>query len=55
MNTYVLLAYMGIMLVLGTLLGIVIENEHHKQQLIKFRRNSHVDIELQMAKDGWTI
>jgi len=55
MNIYVLLAYMGIMLALGTLIGIVVENEHHKQQLIKFRRNSHVDIELQMAKDGWKI
>jgi uncharacterized protein YneF (UPF0154 family) len=55
MNTWVLLAYMGIMLFLGTLLGIIIENEHHKQQLAKFRRTSHVDIEVQMAKDGWNI
>lgn len=49
------LVYMAIMFVAGILVGIVIENGHHKQQLIKFRRNSHVDIEQQMAKDGWHI
>lgn len=54
MSTFVFV-YMAIMFIAGILVGIVIENEHHKQQLIKFRRTSHVDIEVQMAKDGWTI
>jgi len=55
MNGLVTLAYMGIMFVMGILVGIVIENQHHKDQLAKFRRTSHVDIETQMAKDGWKI
>lgn len=55
MNGIFILAYMAIMFVAGIMVGIIIENEHHKQQLIKFRRNSHVDIESQMAKDGWII
>lgn len=55
MNTYVLLAYMVIMFALGTLVGIVIENEHQKTLRAKFRATSHIDIETQMAKDGWKI
>jgi hypothetical protein len=55
MNGIFVLAYMAIMFIAGILVGIIIENEHNKQQLAKFRRNSHVDIEVQMAKDGWNI
>jgi hypothetical protein len=55
MNGLVLLAYMGIMFVMGILVGIVIENQHHQEQLDKFRRTSDVDIETQMARDGWRI
>jgi hypothetical protein len=55
MNGLVILAYMGIMFVVGILVGIVIENQHHKDQLAEFRRTSHIDIETQMALDGWKI
>jgi len=49
------LAYMGIMFVAGILVGIVIENQHQKQQLENFRRTADIDIEVLMAKDGWKI
>jgi len=55
MNGLYVLAYMAIMFVAGILVGIVIENQHQKDELAKLRRNSHIDIEVQMAKDGWTI
>ena len=55
MNGLVTLAYMGIMFVMGILVGIVIENQYHKDQLEKFRRTSNIDIETQMAQDGWKI
>jgi uncharacterized protein YneF (UPF0154 family) len=55
MNGLVILAYMGVMFIIGILVGIVIENQHHKDELEKFRRTSHIDIETQMARDGWKI
>jgi len=55
MNGLVTLAYMGVMFIIGILVGLVIENQYHKDQLEKFRHTSHVDIETQMAKDGWKI
>jgi uncharacterized protein YneF (UPF0154 family) len=55
MNGLVILAYMGAMFIIGILVGLVIENQYHKDQLEKFRRTSHLNIEVQMAKDGWKI
>jgi hypothetical protein len=46
---------MAIMFVAGIMVGIVIENQYQKNELAKLRRNSHIDIEVQMAKDGWII
>jgi hypothetical protein len=51
--------YMAIMFIAGILVGIVIENEHNKQQRIKRDKSRHPalgsSIESQMAKDGWKI
>jgi uncharacterized protein YneF (UPF0154 family) len=55
MSGLVILAYMGAMFIIGILVGIVIENQYHKDELEKFRRTSHIDIETQMARDGWKI
>ena len=55
MDGLVILAYMGVMFIIGILVGIVIENQYHKDQIAEFRRTSHLDIEAQMAKDGWKI
>jgi hypothetical protein len=55
MSNYIPLLYMGIMFVLGILIGIVIENEHHKSMRAKFRATQHINIEEQMRQDGWKI
>ena len=51
--------YMAIMFIAGILVGIIIENEHNKQQQIKRDKSRHPalgsSIESQMARDGWKI
>ena len=42
----------------GCLVGMMIENDHHKQKQIKWAKKRHPvgsSIEAQMAKDGWRI
>jgi hypothetical protein len=50
---------MAIMFIAGILVGIIIENEHNKQQQIKRDKSRHPalasTIEQQMARDGWKI
>jgi hypothetical protein len=50
---------MAIMFIAGILVGIIIENEHNKQQQIKRDKSRHPalgsSIESQMARDGWKI
>lgn len=58
--TYLTLGYTIIILGLGVLTGIVIENRHHRQQQLdrelRLRRAmAGESIEEQMAQDGWLI
>jgi len=42
----------------GCLVGMMVENEHHKQKQIKWAKKRHPvgsSIEAQMARDGWKI
>jgi hypothetical protein len=58
--TYLTLGYSLVILGLGVLVGIVIENRHNQQQKLvqelRLRRlNDGESIESQMAQDGWII
>jgi hypothetical protein len=44
--------------IVGYGVGMMVENEHHKQKQIKWAKKRHPvgsSIEAQMARDGWKI
>ena len=48
----------GLFFLVGYAVGMMVENEHHKQKQIKWAKARHpvgLTIEQQMAKDGWKI
>lgn len=48
----------GLFFIVGYAVGMMVENDHHKQQQMKQARARHPvgsSIEAQMAKDGWKI
>ena len=58
--TYLTLGYTAIILAIGVLAGIVIENNHNKRQRLmdelRIRRlNAGESIEEQMSQDGWVL
>ena len=58
--TYLTLGYGVLMLTVGVLVGIVIENNHNKRQRLmtelRLRRlNAGESIEEQMSQDGWVL
>ena len=58
--TYLTLGYTAIVLAIGVLAGIVIENNHNKRQRLmdelRIRRlNAGESIEEQMSQDGWVL
>lgn len=58
--TYLTLGYTIVILAIGVLSGIVIENNHNKRQRLmdelRLRRlNAGESIEEQMSQDGWVL
>lgn len=58
--TYLTIGYGVLMLTVGVLVGIVIENNHNKRQRLmnelRIRRlNAGESIEEQMSQDGWVL
>lgn len=48
----------GLFFIVGYAAGMMVENEHHKQNQIKWAKARHPvgsTIEQQMARDGWKI
>jgi hypothetical protein len=48
----------GLFFLVGYAVGMMVENDHHKQQQMKRARARHPvgsSIEAQMANDGWKI
>jgi len=49
---------LALFFITGCLIGMMVENEHHKQKQIKWakkRHPAHPNIEAEMARDGWKI